>query len=113
MIRGTCKQAVTDLCNKYPFMKPVYGYVKYQLNGKQITDGHWWAIDNEGYIADPTRSQLPAKEIEYVYDSRPVLFKCANCGKPVLEDDRLSYFCSKQCAAETIRYLGSVSAGSI
>lgn len=107
MLRGTCKQRAVELVNAYPFLTLVYGYVKYTLNGNERIDGHWWCTDAEGYIADPTRAQFPVEQIEYIYDSRPVAFKCLNCGIPVLEGDEspFSYLCSHWCRNQFVETL--------
>jgi len=95
--RGKCKEYVDKLCASNHDLKPVRGYYHCWSIGKQA---HWWAVDSDGNIIDPTIKQFPAPRIgEYEpFDGTCI---CAECGKEVDESvakfDGRYAFCSYKC----------------
>jgi len=95
--RGQCKKIVDELCHKDPSLTPVRGYYICWAWGKQQ---HWWAVDKDGRIVDPTIDQFPKPHIgEYIpFDG---YVHCDECGRRVKEEyayinGRYAY-CSYKC----------------
>ena len=85
--RGKCKEYVDDLCAKDPSLTPVRGH--YWCPIWNTEDPHWWCVDKEGNIIDPTKLQFPSGGSgEYIpYDGTTV---CEYCGKVSKEEE--TYF---------------------
>lgn len=95
--RGRCKEMSEELISRRPELILVRGYYLCPSWGKQP---HWWCVDKDGTVIDPTKDQFPSKGFgEYVeFDG---FFDCSNCGKRVSEEECNPYgnyvFCSGEC----------------
>jgi hypothetical protein len=62
---------------------------------------HWWCVDEDGNIIDPTVNQFPTKGAGAEYEEFNGNVKCSECGKDGHEDefekDGRYVFCSSQC----------------
>jgi len=61
---------------------------------------HWWTTRKDGTIYDPTKDQFPSRG-NGIYTPFSGIVNCAECGKPMKEEDALFdsryAFCSGQC----------------
>lgn len=101
--RGKCREFSEQLCVENPEFKLIRGYYHCPFWGKQP---HWWCVDNNGTIIDPTKSQFPSKGIGE-YEEFDGIVSCSNCGKEGKEEDfeyESNYaFCSASCH---LRFVG-------
>jgi hypothetical protein len=69
---------------------------------------HWWLVDTDGSIVDPTATQFPTKGSSLYRELDPnapePVGRCMNCGNYTYEDQ---YACSKKCAQELEEYYGT------
>lgn len=106
---GKCKQASEEMVKEFPELKMVCGHV-YTDWGKR---SHWWTVDADGSIVDPTVSQF-----DFVYEYEPWnpgqevrVGKCMNCGDEIwkkvdsLENIHRESICSSECNDAMIEYL--------
>lgn len=94
--RGKCKEMSEALIAENPTLRLVRGHYYDGLWGKQ---GHWWCVDPEGNIIDPTKDQFPSKgQGSYVeFDG---WYRCEECDKRVHESKAYfdsHVFCSERC----------------
>ncbi len=94
---GQCRQATEDMAKEFPELKRVRGHYFDSLWGKRE---HWWLVDPEGNIVDPTAMQFPTKGTNrYVPwregDPEPI-GQCYNCGDYVFNKD-YNGACSEDC----------------
>ncbi len=100
--RGKCREFSEKLAAENPGFRVVRGWYDCLLWGRQA---HWWCVDQEGTIHDPTAKQFPSKGCgEYVeFDGN---FECSNCGASTPEEECTHYgnyvFCSGQCLTRYI-----------
>jgi len=91
----------------FPELKVVRGYYEDIINGMIP---HWWLVDEEGDIVDPTHSQLNGlciKELYHEYDEsqdKPT-GKCKNCGEFCYDNNMV---CSDKCKNEFLEHLNGV-----
>ncbi len=96
--RGKCKEMSEALILNNPHLRLVRGHYIDHIWPDQP---HWWCVDAEGNIIDPTKDQFPSKGTgEYVEFSG--LATCEHCGKQVHEDDIRQtagrhVYCSGEC----------------
>lgn len=103
-IRGKCYSATLEMAEEFPELRQERGYVTDILGEHQ----HWWCVEADGSIVDPTDSQF-YEIIDYdAYNEEkhgPLpTGKCMDCGGYVYNDD---YFCDKECERKTLEYLKS------
>lgn len=102
--RGKCKEAVEALVKQDPTLTAVRGFYHCPFWGKQA---HWWAVDTQGKIIDPTVKQFPSKGVGAEYEEFDGICECAQCGRKVPEEKATingNYaFCSTPCA---MRFVG-------
>ena len=83
--RGKCKEMCDELVAKDPSLKLVRGhYYEPQWNRDEP---HWWCVDSNGKIVDPTRKQFPSQGQEGFYTEFDGTVDCAECGRIRLEKD--------------------------
>ena len=81
--RGKCKEYAEELVRKDPTLQLVRGHYICPIWGAQA---HWWCVDLDGKIVDPTARQFPSKGLgEYIpFDGR---IYCEQCGKETTEEE--------------------------
>lgn len=63
---GTCRETCRDMVGAFPELKRVYGHYYCFVWGERT---HFWCVDPEGAIVDPTSSQFPSRGVcGYVMD---------------------------------------------
>jgi len=101
--RGKCKEYCEELCAKDPSLRLVRGWYDDILWGRQM---HWWCVDANGVIIDPTVNQFPSQYGEYIeYNG---ILRCDQCNTEVSEEYAIVLSgryaaCSLKCAN---RFLG-------
>ena len=102
--RGKCKEYVEALIAENLTLRAVRGYYYCPIWNKD--EPHWWAVDTEGNIIDPTVKQFPSAGAG-IYTEFNGICSCSNCGKEIKEEDALfdsNYvFCSGTCR---LRFVG-------
>lgn len=103
LYRGKCKEMSEALCAKDPSLTLVRGH--YFCPIWNSDEEHWWCVDAEGGIVDPTRLQFPSKGMG-IYTPFNGILACAECGKETPEAEATIYgnyaFCSGRCAARFV-----------
>lgn len=89
--RGKCKEFSEQLCINNPQLRIVRGY--YYCPILNTEEGHWWCVDKEGNIHDPTKLQFPSAG-NGEYREFNGLCVCAECGREFKEDDPKARFYS-------------------
>ena len=92
---GTCKGTTIAMQEKFPELTRVRGHYHCPVWGERE---HWWLIDPDGEIVDPTKHQFPTHgDGEYVPwnegDPEPTGM-CPNCGGYAYDGNT---FCSDEC----------------
>jgi hypothetical protein len=100
--RGKCREFSEVLAAENPGFRVVRGWYRCPIWGKQA---HWWCVDGNDVIHDPTVKQFPSKGLgEYIEFEG--FIECANCGTQTTEEDCTTYgnyaFCSGQCLTKYI-----------
>lgn len=100
---GACAEITTQMCIAFPELARVRGhYIDHQWGSR----AHWWCVDPDGGIVDPTAAQFPSKGSgQYVpWDEEQVspTGMCPNCGEYCYEHRSV---CSDRCAASYAAYL--------
>ena len=98
--RGKCKEYTEAFVKTHPNYRIVRGHYICPYWGEQE---HWWTVDEDGYVFDPTLLQFPSKGSGKYVEFGGILH-CAECGKEMHEDDKTVIFhgnycfCSPKCA---------------
>jgi hypothetical protein len=95
--RGKCKEFCEALIEKDSSLKLVRGHYDCPIFGLQP---HWWCLDTDGKVVDPTKNQFPSRGIgEYIEFDGNV--ECSQCGKQMKEEQaqyESNYvYCSTKC----------------
>ncbi len=96
--RGKCKEFCEELIKNDPSLTLVRGHYDCWSWGMQA---HWWCVDKEGKIIDPTVDQFLKPHVgEYIPFNGMV--ECEQCHKQVKEEDAYMNghhaYCSYVCA---------------
>lgn len=103
MFRGKCRQMSEDAAKADPSLTVVRGH--YWCPMWNRTEAHWWCVDKDGKIVDPTAQQFPSAGMgDYIpFDD---IFCCEQCGKTIPEDDAIQMgnyiVCSTGCACRLV-----------
>lgn len=107
---GNCQEAVKKINKEFPELTIKCGYVHFAFNEKRM---HWWCIDNNGNIIDPTGHQYPGYLGEPILDYEEVddnsdeknypRERCYNCGEYYFKKSSIMH--TEQCHKEYCNYL--------
>jgi hypothetical protein len=101
---GKCKEVTEAMVAAFPELTRVRGHYMCADWGKRA---HWWLVDENGEIVDPTADQFPCKGTsEYVpweEGAEEPTGKCMNCGGYTYGSSRA---CSPACAKKLEAYYG-------
>lgn len=111
---GQCGKATERMVKEFPELRRTNGFIV--VMGYPEPQMHWWCVDTEGNIVDPTRNQYSEsgyvvagyEEIDDEHDARKFhRGKCMNCGeyyyvKPEVKKYGLG--CSEKCSDELHEY---------
>lgn len=101
--RGKCKEMSEELCKLDSSLTIVRGHYYCPIWDRE--EQHWWCVDEDGKINDPTKNQFPSRGMgEYIPFDGTV--ECAECGKKMLEKDATFEsryaFCSHRCVMKFV-----------
>jgi len=101
--RGKCHEFCAELISKDPTLRLVRGHYYCPISNSR--DPHWWCIDVDGKIIDPTARQFPSKGFGE-YEEFDGFVTCAECGEKMEESCAMfsgNYaFCSHVCACRFV-----------
>lgn len=107
LVRHKCQQFCEKFVQKFPHLSRQPGFVG--------SSEHWWLIDSDGTIVDPTGEQFgnvpKTRYIRYNPHRHKVhLFNCRDCGTEVFDlienaDNYIDGFCSEECCDTYVEYL--------
>lgn len=94
-----CSEATTEMVAAFPELNRVAGHYRPVLGGSLP---HWWCVDAEGTIVDPTAIQFRCQgQGEYVpWVGELPNGRCMNCGEYTFAPRR--YACSDECDKELV-----------
>jgi hypothetical protein len=102
---GKCAEVTIAMQATFPELRRVRGHYYCPVWGERE---HWWLIDAEGEIVDPTAKQFPSGGLgEYVEwdESQPEpTGMCPNCGGHCYGGESV---CSEKCGIEYVAYCSS------
>lgn len=115
--RGNCKEYCEKLLEEFPDeLQLKRGY--FHEPSWQEKQPHWWLVDKNGKIHDPTALQFPSKGDNYlkndlrvigVYEEFDGYANCEECGKKIAEKDFVMQgrypCCSERCAMKLVGLL--------
>ena len=98
---GMCREATQQFSNDFPELKRVRGHVESALSSKLLP--HWWCVDPNGNIIDPTAKQFDyiTRYIELDKSQPEPTGKCPNCGEYCYDND---FTCCESCESEYASY---------
>ncbi len=96
---GTCKETTERMQLAFPELERVRGHYYCPIWGERE---HWWLVDSESQIIDPTKDQFPSKGqgvyTAWIEGTEEPTGKCLNCGEYTYGD--ASSICSERCDVE-------------
>ena len=97
--RGHCRETAEKLSKERGY-KLVKGFYNEPI--WNIKEQHWWCVDNNGKIYDPSAKQFPSGGIEGFYEEYTGFVNCEHCGKKIAEEHIIMQgrfpVCSEKCA---------------
>lgn len=101
---GTCREVTEAMRVAFPELRRVRGHYDCPVWGSR---SHWWLVDADGSIVDPTASQFPSRGTggyrEWDESAEEPTGICMNCRAYVFDGDN---FCSKSCYNEYMEDFG-------
>ena len=105
-VTGLCADITQDMITKFPELKRIRGHYYCVIWGQRE---HWWCVDSDNSIVDPTASQFPGKGSgEYVEwdESQPEpTGKCRECGEYCYDDNN---FCNTAHEVSYMAYINNL-----
>ena len=99
---GRCKDVSEQMSAAFPELTLVRGYYYCWSWGERT---HWWLVDEQGEIVDPTAAQFPSKGtgeyVAWVEGSPEPTGMCPNCGGYVYDGNTC---CSEKCGLDYAAY---------
>lgn len=103
-VRCLCSEITTQMVEEFPELRRVRGH--YVDSFSHQRHQHWWCVDEQGTIIDPTSSQfLDGGNGEYEpwnEEQAEPTGLCINCGGLVFDSSK---HCSDACKNETVEFL--------
>lgn len=99
---GKCKEITQAMQEAFPELRLIRGHYYCLVWGERE---HWWLVDVDGSIVDPTAAQFPSKggRYEALADDTPEpTGKCPNCGEYCYGSGEC---CSEACHKSYVAYL--------
>lgn len=92
---GKCREVTEQMAAAFPELRRVRGHYYCASWGERE---HWWLVDAEGEVVDPTAAQFPTRGagayVEWEKDRKEPTGMCPNCGEYCYDGH---YFCSERC----------------
>jgi len=109
-VLGNCKSACYEIQDEFPELEVVAGWAITQSHGKQE---HFWCVDVEGEIVDPTHDQWGEEILEYIVwnpGDEVAVGKCQDCGVTIYKkvdtlDGIRETFCDEKCFSSYAKYV--------
>ena len=99
---GKCKQVTESMAVAFPELHRVRGHYYCDTWGECA---HWWLIDPNWQVVDPTAAQFPSKGagkyVKWEEGSEEPTGKCPNCGELIYGGDSV---CSEKCGVEYVAF---------
>ncbi|QIG77689.1 hypothetical protein EVB64_102 [Rhizobium phage RHph_TM61] len=120
VLRAKCMEYTKKFIEKFPHLKRVSGFIAnkdFIFNPEEdVSPGteHWWCVDVDGMIVDPTRGQFTRNvELKYIEFDEKIhqiqIGKCPNCGMEIygLVSDAGKHggLCSEKCFDDYSEYM--------
>jgi hypothetical protein len=104
--RGKCR----EMCESLIIERPDYVLVRghYFEPAWDTSEAHWWCVDTNGTIQDPSALQFPSGGIAEYYTEYDGFTDCEECGKRTAEADLILLgngnhpVCSNECACRLL-----------
>lgn len=101
--RGKCKEYCEKAVAENPTLTMVRGYYFDPIWNTE--EQHWWTVNPDGEIYDPTVKQFPSNGVG-IYTEFDGNITCEECGKIVKEEDGQGIgsfmVCSTSCACRLV-----------
>lgn len=101
--RGKCREYCERAIKQDPSLTIVRGYYYEPIWG--TIENHWWCVQSDGSIYDPTKDQFPSRGNGH-YEEFNGFYSCEQCGEEVAEADMIpcgNYpCCSNKCAMRLV-----------
>lgn len=99
---GQCRAVSEKMLSMFPELKLVRGHHHCMIWGERE---HWWLVDEDGGIVDPTAIQFPSKGggryVEFPNGGLEPIGCCINCGDYCYDGEATcTSVCSKKCDDE-------------
>lgn len=102
---NVCAAATIEMVADFPELRRVRGHYHSQLYTEPRP--HWWCVDLDGEIVDPTARQFVdggcGRYVEYTGEEP--IGRCLNCGGPVMPSCGYTHVCSENCRDAAIAVL--------
>lgn len=103
--RGKCKEFAEELArNSGGKLTVVWGYYYEPMWSRE--EAHFWCVDTNGTIYDPTKKQFPSNGVVEFYREFDGIFQCEHCGSDMKELDAKQcgrfVVCSTSCACRLV-----------
>jgi len=103
--RGKCYEMSKEMAdNSNGELTQVRGFYYEPVWSKD--EQHWWCVDKDGVIHDPTAKQFPTGGCKEFYTEFTGVYECEQCGCEVKEESAISLsnyiVCSNQCARSLV-----------
>lgn len=96
---GECHKYAKLMVESFPELKMVRGHYYCSTWGER---GHWWCVDQDNNIVDPTASQFPSEGngiyVEWDETQKEPTGLCLNCGEYTYNEQT---FCCEDCEIAT------------
>lgn len=105
-LKNKCTKYSKEMAEIFPELRATSGWIVSKAGGKTE---HWWTVDKDGNIYDPTVKQFSFEVSHYEeYLGPHPIGKCANCGDWVFETNSFcgGGACSEDCEQVLNVYYG-------
>jgi hypothetical protein len=100
---GECAEITEKMSQAFPELRRVRGHYYCTTWGERA---HWWLIDEDMQVVDPTASQFPSKGtgvyVAWTEGTKEPTGLCPNCGEHCYDGDQV---CSESCHNAYVSYL--------
>lgn len=107
--RAQCLQFSERLQKKFPHLKLEKGWYVTTDGEDDYPTEHWWTVDVDGTIVDPSKIQFHDQNGRYSpYDDhefKAMIGRCPNCGNDIYEGEGSGGLCSDECESSYAAYI--------
>lgn len=107
---GACHETSTAMVKAFPELRQARGHYYCAFWGERE---HWWCVDADGTVVDPTAAQFPSEGNGHYEELDPnapePIGKCLECGAYTYRTSPSSHACSDECEASTDDYLDDLT----